>query len=331
MNEENFDNNEHEPEEEPQDDLQENNDDELEPTMNPVKAGIFGLITVFLLYQFGGAILTFAIFGFDFENANVNAVRLLTTGSQVLLILLPGLMFAKLVFEDVGRVIRIRKPDIVGLILFIVGFLILTPLLQCFLYIQNYIIEHIAQAFPVVDSIKSMLDQLDTMVEESYGQLLASNSFLESIFIVIVVAVTPAICEEVFFRGFVQFSFEQKMKPFIAAFLTAIFFGMYHFSPYGLIGLIALGLYFGYAAYMSDSIFVSMILHFLNNFLAISLYLMLDAEEYMDASSTGSEDILTYLFWFIFLSILFFLLIFGIKKYYHSISLNNSGGSNDMS
>ncbi|MCB9248002.1 MAG: CPBP family intramembrane metalloprotease [Ignavibacteriales bacterium] len=47
---------------------------------------------------------------------------------------------------------------------------------------------------------------------------------------------------------------------------------MYHFNPYGLIPLILLGMYFGFAVYKSDSIIVAMILHFLNNFISIVAY-----------------------------------------------------------
>lgn len=301
------------------------------PTMNPIKAAIFGLFAVFFLYQFGGAILTLLIFGFDFESADVNALRLLTTGSQVLLILLPGLIFAKLVFEDVSSVIRLKMPDWKGIGLFILGLIILTPLLQSFIYIQNYLLESLSNAFPILESIKALLDQLDKFVEQAYDKLLVSHSFFESSFIVFVVAVTPAICEEVFFRGFVQKSFELKMKPFGAMFITALFFGFYHFSPYGLIGLTALGLYFGYAVYKTDSIITSMLLHFLNNFFAILLYFMFESEDYMSASAVPSDGIGQYIISFIFLSALFLLLLFGIKKYYHSLSPTSNGEEDDLS
>lgn len=323
MTDENFDNN-NSNSEEPEEELIEF-EGEFEPTMAPVKAAIFGLIAVFFLYQFGGAVLTLLIFGLDFESADVNAVRLLTMAAQVLLILLPGLMFAKLVYDDVGRVIRFKMPDLKGLGLFILGFIILTPLLQSFLYIQNHLIEIAADSFPFVEMLKGMFDELDKLVGETYSRILSSNSFLESGFIVLVVAVTPAICEEVFFRGFVQKSFEQKIKPFLAALITAIFFGLYHFSPYGLIGLTALGLYFGYAAYKSDSLLVPVVLHFLNNFFAVTLYILFDAEEYMDASAPPPEDVSQYVYSFFFFLALFLLLIFGIKKYYHTLSLNNKG------
>src|SRR5574338_160321 len=68
----------------------------------------------------------------------VNDLRLMTMAGQILFILLPALLFAKWIYSDVGKIIRIRRPDWKELSLFIIGIVILTPLLQSYLYIQNY-------------------------------------------------------------------------------------------------------------------------------------------------------------------------------------------------
>lgn len=82
----------------------------LKSTMPPVTAAFFALAMVFLLYQFGGAILTLLVFGFDIENADINLLRLLTMGGQVLLILLPSLLFARFVYTDITSVLRVKFP-----------------------------------------------------------------------------------------------------------------------------------------------------------------------------------------------------------------------------
>ena len=105
-----------------------------EPRISPVKAAFLGLVGVFVLFQFGGGLLTVAIFGFDLKNVDMNAMRLLTVGGQMLFILLPALLLSKLVYEDVTRVIRFYKPQIIPVIMFSVGLIILTPLLQSYLY-----------------------------------------------------------------------------------------------------------------------------------------------------------------------------------------------------
>ena len=141
-----------------------------------------------------------------------------------------------------------------------------------------------------------------------------------------IVAVVPAICEEIFFRGFVQKSFEQKIKPVWAALLTATFFGLYHFNPYGLIALIALGFYFGFAAYTSNSILVPMTLHFANNLFAVAAYLLIGDKDLVSSSVTKNENIFTYAVGFIVLSFIFFSFIIFVKRNYNKII----GGSDDL-
>jgi membrane protease YdiL (CAAX protease family) len=301
-----------------------------EPRISPVKAAFLGLVGVFVLFQFGGGLLTVAIFGFDLKNVDMNAMRLLTVGGQMLFILLPALLLSKLVYEDVTRVIRFYKPQIIPVIMFSVGLIILTPLLQSYLYIQNHFIELAANSIPFINDVKQLLDQLDKLLSETYSELMSVNSFAEASFVIFVVTVVPAICEETFFRGFVMRSFEYKLKPFWAAAITGFFFALYHFNPYGLLPLMALGIYFGFAAYTTNSIFVPMILHFLNNLIAVSAYMIFGSEDIMESSVSASEGVSEYVIAFVTLSILFALLIFGIKKYYNAIQ-NKKGDEDDLS
>jgi len=120
------------------------------------------------------------------------------------------------------------------------------------------------------------------------------------------------------FRGFIQRSFELKIKPFIAAFLTAVFFSLYHFNPYGLIPLAVLGFYFGFAAYTSKTLLIPVLLHFLNNFTAVMLYYIIGSEELIksDVSARSGEDLGFYTLVTIALTVVFVLLIVMIKKYY---------------
>ena len=132
-------------------------------------------------------------------------------------------------------------------------------------------------------------------------------------FIIFVVAVIPAICEETLFRGFVQKSFELKMRPVWAILITSVFFGFYHFSPYGLIALISLGAYFGFAAYTSNSIFVTMILHFTNNFIAVLAFLILGRDELINSTPVKYDSILPQLISFVMFATLFFSYIIFVK------------------
>ncbi len=292
---------------------------QITPLISPIAAAIIGLAGGFFLYQVVGGAITLLVFGMDMKNAPVNAVRLLTSGGQILFILLPALVFSKWFYEDVSTIIRIKFPNWKEYAIFILGIVILTPLLQNYLYIQNYFLEYLSKISPFIQHAKSSLDSLDKLIENTYSNLLSTNNVFEGLFVIIVVSVVPAVCEETMFRGFIQKSFEFKLKPFWAALITAVFFGLYHFNPYGLIPLIGLGLYFGFAAYTSNSIFIPMTLHFLNNFTAIILYFVFGNDELINSSVESSTDLKSTIISFILLSIVFSGIIVFIKRYYSQI------------
>ncbi|HMN23209.1 MAG TPA: CPBP family intramembrane metalloprotease [Ignavibacteriaceae bacterium] len=297
-------------------------DDDLQFEISPVAAAFIGLAGGFFLYQIVGSLLTVLIFGLDLESIPVNSLRLMTMAGQILFILLPALLFSKWIYADVGKIIRIRKPDFKELGFFTVGIIVLTPLLQSLLYIQNYYIEIWAKNIPFINSIKTFFDEMNKMVEKTYGNLLSASNVIELLLVITVVAVVPALSEESLFRGFIQRSFELKYKKYIAVIITALFFSAYHFNPYGFIPLFILGAYFGFASYKSKTLLIPMFLHFLNNFSAVILYYIIGDDELIKSDpTTDPNELSSYVMMFFALSVLFVGLIIFINKYYTSKKL----------
>lgn len=84
------------------------------------------------------------------------------------------------------------------------------------------------------------------------------------------VALTPALCEELFFRG-VVLSGLQRLGPWAAVAVSALLFGLAHASIYRMLPTFALGLLLGWLAWRSASIVPSMIVHAINNGLVVWL------------------------------------------------------------
>jgi len=295
-----------------------NIEEEVYSTMPPGKAALYGLLIVFFLFQFGGGLLYILIFGADLTSANVNALRLFNVAGQIIFILAPAIILAKLVYvEDLFPILRIKLPTKKEVVLYIIGLIILIPLLQSFLYVQNYIFQQLADSFSLFESLKNFADELDSLMESSYGIILSANSIFEIIFVVLVVSITPAICEEVFFRGFTQKSLEYSMKPFWAILITSFAFALYHFNPYGLLALTILAAYLGFSAYQSKSILIPIILHFINNFVSVVSYFIWGNDELMNTSIVKPEEFTLHVFSLALLSTLFFLFLFYIKKNYN--------------
>ena len=86
---------------------------------------------------------------------------------------------------------------------------------------------------------------------------------------VIVFAIVPGICEELFFRGFVLRGLASRMNPLMAIAWTAVLFGAFHFDLYRLLPTTVLGLLLGGLVWLTGSLWPAMLLHAANNTIAV--------------------------------------------------------------
>ena len=80
-----------------------------------------------------------------------------------------------------------------------------------------------------------------------------------------VIAVAPAICEEMLFRGLIYNSMKARYRISVTIGVVAVLFGIYHMSLVKFIPTGLLGLALCYVAYKTGSIYPSMMMHFINN------------------------------------------------------------------
>ncbi|MBV1756277.1 MAG: CPBP family intramembrane metalloprotease [Dethiosulfatibacter sp.] len=85
----------------------------------------------------------------------------------------------------------------------------------------------------------------------------------------LIIALTPGVCEEILFRGFALRPLEKKLGPKWAVLITSLAFAIVHLDFIRLIPTFILGVAFGFVAVKTRSIFPSIILHTLNNSVAI--------------------------------------------------------------
>jgi len=104
---------------------------------------------------------------------------------------------------------------------------------------------------------RELVDYMDRMMRELSGQ-----SFFRSFALI---ALLPAICEEVSFRGVVLSGMLSRSKPWSAILLTAFLFAVFHLSLHRFPGVFLIGLAATYLVWKSGSIFTGMLLHLLSN------------------------------------------------------------------
>lgn len=79
------------------------------------------------------------------------------------------------------------------------------------------------------------------------------------------VALVPAVCEEVLFRGYVLRAFEKSWSIWPAIILSGILFGLYHLQLTNLLPLLSIGILLAFLTWISGSIVPAMVAHFVNN------------------------------------------------------------------
>jgi sodium transport system permease protein len=87
--------------------------------------------------------------------------------------------------------------------------------------------------------------------------------------VLVTIAVAPAICEEVLFRGVLARGFATRLRPWVAIVLSAAMFSLYHLKPIQMIPTFLLGIVFGLIALRAGSAIPTMIAHLINNAVAL--------------------------------------------------------------
>jgi membrane protease YdiL (CAAX protease family) len=154
-------------------------------------------------------------------------------------------------------------------------------------------------SLPAVSALQELTEMLPwskatllqfKVAEDSYNKQIAviarMNDFSDYLISVAVVALLPAVFEEILFRGAIQNLLSRWIKmPVLAIVITAIIFSAIHGSYLGFLSRFALGFVLGWIFYRTGNIWLNIIGHFFNNAMALTvLYITSKPGEKIDPS-----------------------------------------------
>ncbi len=108
---------------------------------------------------------------------------------------------------------------------------------------------------------------LPPLHELSGGQdaLLSTATPWQAALVVAAVAVTPALCEETLFRGWLQAALRRRLRAWPTIVIQAVLFALFHMSPLSIVALAFVGLYLGFLFDRCRTLYASMTAHCLYN------------------------------------------------------------------
>jgi len=109
-------------------------------------------------------------------------------------------------------------------------------------------------------------------IQEAMGQLFSSDGSVSQLLLLLfVAAVSPAICEEVLFRGAILSGLRQRLGAWPAIILVGALFGLFHLDVFRIPPIAVLGMVLTYLTVRTGSIYAAMVVHLMNNSFAILL------------------------------------------------------------
>lgn len=175
---------------------------------------------------------------------------------------LTAMMFSVLESGEFKHYLRLKIYPSVKMILLTVLAIIISQFFLDFLVQLNQKIALPASLQLIYDYQKKAEDITNAVMNfKDFGTFIAVS---------FVMALIPAVAEEFFFRGLLLGDLlKGKVRPGIAIPLTGVLFAISHFEYDNTIAIFVLGSFLGYLYYVSGSLWLSIIAHFTNNFLAV--------------------------------------------------------------
>lgn len=195
---------------------------------------------------------------------NANLARLLNTTTTFIAFFLPALAVARLAskrpltYLGFNSRVSSRQIGLVGLIT--LGSLFLSGALGT-----------LNEMIPMPASFLKNARELEEQYRSAMIGMATMRSFADYALSLLVIALAPAIFEEVLFRGSMQTILSGWTKnAWTGILITSVIFSAIHGSYFGFLPRLALGIILGMIFFLSGNLWLSIAMHFLNNAIVVT-------------------------------------------------------------
>jgi membrane protease YdiL (CAAX protease family) len=232
-------------------------------TIGGIVFSVIGLIFYGFLFGAGGFT---SLLNTDANTMDINFLRVIQISSSIGIFIAGPIAYAQVEKYKPFSYFHFNKPLGNSLVLMVFAIMLLgAPLLE--------LIALLNQKMALPEFLKGVELWMRTKEEEAAAltkQLLTMKSFGDLGINLLMIAVIPAIGEELLFRGGLQNILARWFKnPHAAIWLTAIIFSAIHIQFFGFFPRMLLGALFGYLLLWGKNIWLPIFAHFMNNGMAV--------------------------------------------------------------
>ncbi len=231
-------------------------------TLSPFAFGWLTAILIITAYIIGGGLITMlaadsiSMATGEVEIGSRNLFLAAAVG-QILFLLIPTLVVSQLHPFGPIESLRLRRPKTSHIVLAILG------IVACYVLSATWMIAQ--ELYMVPDALRPFYNEMKGSADWLAEKMMVGTDIPLLLLGLFAIAVVPAFSEELLFRGIIQRSFEDRLKPFAAMLLTGLIFGLIHAEPTNLIPLVGLGIFLGFMAWASQSIWTVIVGHMFFN------------------------------------------------------------------
>jgi hypothetical protein len=193
-------------------------------------------------------------------------------------------------------IIRKTHPSFMGLnvapkgqqLLLVFGlFVAILPIIQYTMELNSAM--HLPQSLWPLEEWMREKEDAAAILTTKFLETASWNGFMAN---VLMLAILPALGEELVFRGLMMQWFSKVFKNIhLNIFIVAVIFSAIHIQFFGFFPRLLLGIVLGYAYYWTSSLWVAIWLHFVNNFFTVVTYFWIfNQNNGLDPEEVGSLD-----------------------------------------
>ncbi len=199
---------------------------------------------------------------------DLNFLRTVQISSTIGMFIIGPLIFCRLEAYQPAEYYKFKNSPLpVLLILIVFLMLMLTPVLEWLITFNSDM-----KLPEAVKGIENWMRQKEDEAEKVMTMLIKMDNFGMYLFNLLMIAVIPAIGEELTFRGALQnILFRWVNNKHVVIWVSAAVFSAIHFQFYGFLPRMLLGGVFGYLMIYGQSIWYPILGHFINNAVAVTM------------------------------------------------------------